>query len=263
MLAPERFVQWMSSHRHVDRRFGHVYRYHSRSDAHSIALCTEILRDLLEACPTLRSQAKRGEIVYGINVTFASPSTGKTKTLDLALGPPAQSKHPPSDRAIGKGALADVRISCEAKSVMTEHVKSKPRVYDELSSSHEIVHQWRQDAVAAGITIVNIADTFVSPLRQHSSESLVVSQHKQPKAAEAMIEHLRGLAIRNAAGQVGFDAYATIVVDCDNRGSVTLFTAPPAPQPGDRDHYETLLDRISRFYTERFSGPEAYRRPPQ
>lgn len=68
MSAPQKFAEWMSTHRHVDPRFGHVYRYHSRSDAHSIALCTEILKDLAQACPVLRSQAERGEIVFGINV---------------------------------------------------------------------------------------------------------------------------------------------------------------------------------------------------
>jgi hypothetical protein len=70
-----------------------------------------------------------------------------------------------------------------------------------------------------------------------------------------MIQHLRGLPIRDAVGQVGFDAYATVVVDCDNRGDASLVEAPPAPQPGDPDHYRTFLDRISRAYAERFSVP--------
>src|SRR5437867_2863473 len=102
-LAPERFARWMSEHRHVDRRFGHVYRYHSRSDAHSIALCTEILADLLQACPELRLQVGRGELVYNINVTCVWPATGKAKTLDLALGPPAEIGEPPDGGGLGKG----------------------------------------------------------------------------------------------------------------------------------------------------------------
>jgi hypothetical protein len=95
--------------------------------------------------------------------------------------------------AMLKGAIKGVLIACEAKTVMTEHGKSKPRVYDELSSSHEIVHQGRQDAIAAGITVVNIAKTFVSPLRQESGGGLHASEHKQPEAAGGMITHLRGL----------------------------------------------------------------------
>src|SRR5438270_543687 len=157
MLAPERFAAWMNAYRHTDRRFGHTYRYHSRSDAHSVALCTEVLRDLLEACPALRSQAERGEVVYGINTLLTWPSTG---------------------------------------------------------------------------------------------ESLHISQHRQPAAAAGMIQHLRGLPIREQVGQVGFDAYATIVIETDNIGAARLWTEPPAPQPGDRDHYETFLARLSHFYAE-------------
>ena len=136
---------------------------------------------------------------------------------------------------------------------MTEHGKSQPRIYDELSSSHEIVHQGRPEAIATGITVVNIAKTFVSPLRQTSAKSVKISRHKQPAVTERMVQHLRGLPIREAVGQVGFDAYTTIVVDCDNQNDVRLWTAPPAPQPGEPDHYETFLHRISRLYAERFS----------
>ena len=202
----------------------------------------------------LRAQATRGEIVFGINVNFRWPTTGKRKTLDLAIGTPAGPLPAASlRRPIAKGELAEVLISCEAKTVMTEHGKSQPRIYDELSSSHEIVHQGRPDAIATGITVVNIAQTFVSPLRQTSARSVHASRHKQPDVTARMIQHLRGLPIREAVGQVGFDAYTTIVVDCDNKGEVRLWTAPPAPQPGQPDHYDTFLERISRLYAERFS----------
>src|SRR3989304_1883931 len=96
------------------------------------------------------------------------------------------------------GGIERVLIACEAKTVMTEHGKSQPRVFDELGSSHEIVHQGDRQAIAAGITVVNIASTFVSPLRQ-KSKKLHVSQHKQPHAAERMVSHLRGLPIRKSA----------------------------------------------------------------
>jgi hypothetical protein len=92
--------------------------------------------------------------------------------------------------------------------------------------------------------VVNIASTFVSPLRQKSKE-LYVSKHKQPHAAERMVNHLRGLPIRDSVDGTGFDAYATLVVDCDNQGPTTLWTEPPAPQRGDRDHYETFVKRIA------------------
>src|SRR4029077_9245357 len=96
-----------------------------------------------------------------------------------------------------------------------------------LGSSHEIVHQGDREAIAAGVTVVNIAKTFVSPLRQKNAE-LHVSKHKHPHAAERMVNHLRGLPIRDALDGFGFDSYATIVVGCDNQGPGFRWSAPPA-----------------------------------
>ena len=189
-------------------------------------------------------------IVYGINARHVFPN-GKKKTLDLAIG--TSKTAPQGDRLAGvilPGEIERVLISCEAKTCMTEHGKSQPRIFDELGSSHEIVHQGDREAIAAGITVVNIAATFVSPLRQKSG-TLHVSKHKQPHAAESMVNHLRGLPIRDTVDQTGFDAYATVVVDCDNQGPSTLWTAPPAPQPGDRDHYDTFVKRIAEAFARR------------
>jgi hypothetical protein len=251
MDAPERFAAWLTAHEHKDPTYGWVYRYHSRSDAHSIALCTLVLEDLVSACPALRAHALADKIVYGINAKHVFPN-GKKKTLDLAIGTTKTIK---SDtrfvNTICTGKIDRVLISCEAKTVMTEHGKSQPRVFDELGSSHEIVHQGDREAIAAGITVVNIATTFVSPLRQKSQE-LHVSKHKQPQAAERMVSHLRGLPIRDSLDAAGFDAYATVVVDCDNQGPAFLWTDPPSPQPGDRDHYDTFLNRLASGFSERF-----------
>jgi hypothetical protein len=67
MSAPQQFTAWLTAHEHKDPKYGWVYRYHSRSDAHSIALCKLILEDLLLACPYLRDQALGDKVVYGIN----------------------------------------------------------------------------------------------------------------------------------------------------------------------------------------------------
>ena len=254
MNAPESFVAWLAKHRHVDRKYRHTYKYHPRSDAHSIALCTFIVEDLLKECDILGEQAARGEVAYGVNVEHVWPN-GKRKTIDIALGQPkasdlADSKVPGIGRA---NSFERVFVSGEAKTVMTEHKKSQPRIFDELSSSHEIVHQGTQEAIAAGITVLNIADSFVSPLRQKSRKNLVVTKHRQPDVAASMVNHLRGLPIRNSIGQVGFDAYCTVVVECDNQATAKLWTDAPAPQPGDRDHYDTFVRRIARFYAERFA----------
>jgi hypothetical protein len=251
MNAPEQFAKWLSEHEHKDPVYGWVYRYHSRSDAHSVALCGFVLEDLLAASSRLRSLALSNRIVFGINARHKFPN-GKKKTLDLAIGTAAEVNEAARFRdTICTGRIERVLISCEAKTVMTEHGKSQPRVFDELGSSHEIVHQGDREAIAAGLTVVNIASTFVSPLRQKGGD-LVVSKHKQPHAAQRMIEHLRGLPIRDSSEAVGFDAYASIVVDCDNQAAAHLWTPPPAPQPGDADHYDSFLGRVVRFFDERF-----------
>ena len=46
----------------MDPKYGWVYRYHSRSDAHSIALCTLILEDLLRVCSVLKNDALADKI---------------------------------------------------------------------------------------------------------------------------------------------------------------------------------------------------------
>lgn len=253
--APQKLASWMSQHRHKDRRYNQTYLYHSRSDRHSVELCRLVVADLLNASGSLRDKAAVGKIAYGVNVPYQAPS-GKVKNLDFAIGTP---KEPITSGDFREGELIacvqeleSLEISCEAKSTMTEHSKSQPRMYDELSSSHEIIHQGAPSAIATGIAVINIAATFVSPLRQ-TSDTPYVTKHKQPKAAGRMIEHLRGLKIRDELGGVGFEAFCTIVLDCDNVSCANLWTDPPAPQPGDLDHYQTYVARVVRFYDERFS----------
>lgn len=261
MIAPQRFTQWMGANVAPDSRpgYGHMsYRYNSRSDAHSVVLCQLILDDLLQSCEKLRAQAQNRQVVYGINVLspFLSPITGKSIKLDLAIGPPHANTPLSGSQPVLAGQLADVFFSCEAKTTMTEHIKQKPRLYRELNSSHQEIHHGAPRAIAAGITVVNIATSFISPLRQIARGAVVVSRHRQPAVTADLIQHLRGLPIRQAIGRVGFDAYSTVVVDNDNTvttpNNVRLQTDPPAPQPGDQDHYATFLTRICDLYNQRF-----------
>jgi len=128
--APQRFVEWMSVHEHKDARLGYVYRYHSRSDAHSKALCGFILEDIARHCPALPKQMASQMVVSYTNLSFTFPRTGKKKALDLAIGPAGA-----GPLNVPVPALADVYVACEAKTVMTEHAKSQPRIFDELSAA--------------------------------------------------------------------------------------------------------------------------------
>lgn len=163
--APQRFIEWMTAHEHVDKRSGLAYRYHPRSDAHSVALCRFIADDIVQSTPALRDAMDKSGVVCGINVPFAGRDGG-LKTLDLAFGQdsPVLLATIDLDDLVTAKSLSRVILSCEAKSVMTEHSKSQPRVYDELSSSHEIIHQADVNALAAGVVVVNIAGEFVSQL---------------------------------------------------------------------------------------------------
>jgi hypothetical protein len=253
--APRRFADWMTNNQHVSERCGNTYRYHSRSDSHSKAISRFVLEDVLDASPLLLEHGKAGKLVYRVNLKYLWTKSNKEKTIDLAIGTPIGGQvELLLEEPISEGLIDRVLLSMEAKTCMTEHGKSQPRIYDELSSSHGIVHAGDDNAIAAGITVVNIADRFVSPLRQRLGQPLEWTQHKQPHAAERMVNHLRGLPIREALQGVGFDAYTTVVVSCDNQGPATLWTAAPAPQPGERDHYATFIERIARAYTERFAG---------
>jgi hypothetical protein len=263
MSAPQDVAAWMATHEHKDKGLPYIYRYHSRSDIHSIQLCEFIVRDLLRSCETLRTQALNRQIAYGINIKHTWPTTEKAKALDLAIGIPSDTATlTESDQMLRVrsvrpklglvNAFSKLLIACEAKAVMTEHGKSQPRLFDELSSSHEIVHQGDQETIAAGIVMVNIAKRFISPLRQKNAGELYWSVHHQPDVAARMIQHLRGLRVRNKIGDVGFDAFCTFVVDCDNQNDCKLHTSGPAPQAGDQDHYDTFVDRITQFYGERF-----------
>jgi hypothetical protein len=254
MHAPQRFADWLSTNIANDKKYGRkVFRYHPRSDQHSKRISTLVANDLLEHCPALRQHAADGHAVGRTNIEYTFPN-GKSKTLDLAIGEPigpiSEALFPDT---IPTGDIGELRIACEAKQCMTEHMKTKPRIYDELSSSHEIVHQGDTNVIAAGIVVVNIAVQFASPTRQVSGDGpLIITKHRQPRVATSIVDHLKGLVMRQAVGQVGFDALAIIVIDCDNCGPCTLHVGPPAPQPGDPHHYETFISRMADFYTRRF-----------
>lgn len=44
---------------------------------------------------------------------------------------------------------------------MTAFSKSYPRLYDELNSSHAVIHGASNRALAVGLAIINVAEDFV------------------------------------------------------------------------------------------------------
>jgi hypothetical protein len=145
----------------------------------------------------------------------------------------------------------------EAKAVMTEFGKARPRVYDELNSSHQTIHGDTDSSIAAGLAMINMADSFVSPIRNPwplAGRQAELNPHNQPKDAAGAIDKIKQLPRRSAAGAVGFDALGLLVMNCLNDGSpVTIVNAPPAPQPGEFLFYDNFIERIETLYSSRFA----------
>ena len=142
-----------------------------------------------------------------------------------------------------------VHCAVEAKACMTEHMKARPRLYDELNSSQQTIHGATDVAIAVGFVMVNVATTYVSPGRMGTP-----SVHRQPDVTARVIEKLKELPRRTSTGEEGFDALAIAVVDCRNDGTtrVRLVDEPPAPSPGDIFHYDLMIHRLAHLYASRF-----------
>src|SRR5207237_321535 len=145
-----------------------------------------------------------------------------------------------------------------AKACMTEHGKARPRLYDELNSSHLTIHGSSDIAIAAAFVMINAATEFVSSDRnkkKFSRSRAVVSKHNQPKVTERVIEKIREMPRRSALGEVGFDAVGIVVVDSRNDGTpVSIVEQQPAPAPGDIYHYESMIRRMTQTYEARFAA---------
>lgn len=265
-------------------QYGNSWQYHSRSDRHSKIACWSILFDLLLRSRLLREQIAGGYAACGINHTMVDFRTGRKKDLDLVVCRSLQAlaDHPPRtfrdmvhayeivlDEAdwvalatlpdVPVGQAAQITLALEAKAAMTEFAKARPRLYDELNSSHLTIHGSDESVIAAGFAMVNVAPTFVSPDRnKHSlaATPAVVNQHKQPAAAASVVEKLKELPRRaKTTGNEGFDAFAIVLVDCPNNGSpVRVVADSPAPSPADAYHYAQFISRLETLYATRFSA---------
>lgn len=254
------------------------WQYHPRSDHHSKVACWGILFDLLSNCQLLRQHVSEGRVIFGINHEMRDFRTGRKKDLDLVLATPGPGKclRPtdfttlmdkwsirldPAENALlarlpllVQGPVGSVHLALEAKACMTEHGKARPRLYDELNSSHDAVHGASEMAIAAGYVVVNSASEFVSPLLNNNwKRPKTVTTHDQPRVTTAVINKVLEIPRRTKTGVQGFDALAISVLSCRNDGSpVTILQDPPAPQPGDPVHYEAMIARVAHLYESRF-----------
>ncbi len=266
-----------------DKRFGNRWQYHSRSDHHSKVCCWATLFDLLLNCPLLVQHVESGRVAFGINHEMVDFEQDRQKNLDLVICSPRDPL--PGARASGltfkqmavkyeislseeeeqqlaslpdipETPVESVYIAVEAKACMTAHSKARPRLYDELNSSHSTIHGCADTAIAVGLVLVNHSKEFISPDMNKfdlSKNDPYVNRHDQPKDTERVIEKILKLPRSSGTGKKGYDAIGLTVVDMRNDGGpVELIESPPAPQPGDILHYDQMIGRIRSRYTARF-----------
>jgi hypothetical protein len=270
-------------------QYGNVWQYHPRSDRHSKVACWAVLFDLLQSSGLLREHVTSGKVTFGINRTLNDWATGKKKNLDLVVartpGPAGDAVSKAFDLkelaedyglvlsyeereilaqlpvAAGGRAGATVLIALEAKACMTEHVKARPRLHDELDSSHSTIHGDNPNALAVGFVMINNARTFISPDRNRYELSAghppTVSLHTQPHATEQVFQKIREIRRRPGPGsnREGFDAIGVVVIDAANDGSaITVVTEPPAPSPTSEYNYAQMIGRAGHLYDSNFGN---------
>lgn len=260
-----------------DRR----WQYHSRSDAHSKAACWAIIFDLLDHCPLLREHAEKGRVGFGINHEMRDFRMNRKKNLDLVICTPL---HPGEQKAptfsdlvdiygigltseeatflanfpvLSKTTVGSVLLALEAKACMTEHIKARPRLYDELSSSFQTILGDTKNAIAAGFVAINAADTFISPLRNqkvNEDAEIETSNHSQPSAATKVLEKIRELPRRSGEDDLGYDAIGVVFLNCRNDGSEITVEAKltDGTEVDPILSYPSMIARISQIYASRF-----------
>lgn len=262
--------------------YGQRWQYHSRSDRHSKVVCWGVAFDLLARSSLMQEHARAGKIVLGVNHEMRDFHWDRKKDLDLVIARPERSPRPggPSFRSLvdhygipltdGERALLEglpdipigpvsaVLMALEAKACMTAHVKSLPRLYDELNSSHLAIHGASSQALAIACVQVNNATEFISAVMnsERIAEGLPVkvSRHKQPSDTQRVLDKVAQIPRRSGRSGNGFDAIGISVFDLRNDGSpVTVVTDAPAPQPGSNFHYAGMIVRMANEYDATFA----------
>lgn len=262
-------------------KYGNRWQYHSRSDRHSKVGSWGVALDLLTTSALLRRHAEEGKVVLGVNHTMTDFATGRKKDLDLVIARPAEA--PPAGSksfaylasrygiplnsaeqsllvglpTVPIGRAGAVLVALEAKACMTAHVKSLPRLYDELNSSHLCVHGASRQALAIGYVQVNAADEFLSPVvNNHATTAAdaAVTTHRQPADTLRVIGKVAEIPRRSTSSESGFDGIGITVLRLRNDGGdVRIVDTSPAPQPGDSFHYDGMIVRMANEYDTTFS----------
>ncbi|MGL5808719.1 MAG: hypothetical protein ACRCYQ_02100 [Nocardioides sp.] len=281
MHGPDLLARFLSAPGPEDKN-GQRWQYHSRSDRHSKVGCWGVALDLLARSSLMQEHARAGKIVLGVNHEMRDFQWDRKKDLDLVIARPEKAPEPGGRtfRTLGKrygipltdaerglleglpdipvAPVSAVLVALEAKACMTAHVKSLPRLYDELNSSHLAIHGASSQALAIAYVQVNNAAEFISPVMngERLSEGLPVkvSTHKQPSDTQRVLDKVAQIPRRSGKIGHGFDAVGISVFDLRNDGSpVALVMDAPAPQSGSNFHYSGMIVRMANEYDATFA----------
>jgi hypothetical protein len=282
MDGPEILARSMTATQIPDK-FGNLWQYHPRSDRHSKVACWAAFFDLLSTSALLRAHVADGKVVFGINHTMRDFRTRRKKDLDLVIARPGTEDPNPITRDKTLSSLADyygvlltdaqaarlaelpearggpvgnVLVALEAKACMTKFSSSRPRLYDELNSSHLTIHGASAQAAAAALVTVNVSPEFISPDRNKVSlDGRVpdIMPFKQPAGAASIVEKITEIPRRSSPNEEGFDSIGIIMLNCRNDGSeISVVRDSPAPPPSDDFHYDQMIRRLGHIYDSRF-----------
>lgn len=247
----QRIIDWLNQER--EWAYERNVPYHPRSDTHGGAQCRYFVDDLVAESNAIREAAVNGELVF--QEDFEVGEGGLSWNTDLVIGPPADTVQvpPTSGRVMARGDPAKIYMAADAKSIMTEHQKARRNRQRDINSFADIMHHHHEQALTAGIMLVNIAETFDSPLRD--ADDITEHVHIERIVGE-IIEMFDSINRSEGEISANLDGAGLIVVDHSNLiediGSTRLETEMPAPQPGDRVHYRTFVEQMVDWIETRF-----------
>jgi hypothetical protein len=283
MDGPDILARSMTAARIRDK-FGNQWQYHSRSDHHSKVACWAALFDLLNTSALLRTHVADGKVIFGVNHTMRDFRTRRKKDLDLVIARPGTEEPNPitrdnTFRSLAKhygillteaqtarldalpnakgGPVGNVLVALEAKACMTKFSSSRPRLYDELNSSHLTIHGASAQAAAAALVMVNVSPELISPDRNRlnlEGRQPDIMWFEQPKGAASIVEKIEEIPRRSGPHEdPGFDSIGIVMVNCRNDGSdITVVRDAPAPPPSDDFHYDQMIRRLGHIYDSWF-----------
>ena len=283
MDGPDILARSMTATRIPDK-FGNVWQYHPQSDRDSKVACWAAFFDLLTTSALLRAHVTDGKVIFGVNYTMRDFKTRRKKNLDLVIARPGTDEPNPITRdktlkslaeyfgvrlteaqaarldglpnAKG-GPVGNVLVALEAKACMTKFSSSRPRLYDELNSSHLTIHGASAQAAAAALVAVNLSPEFISPNRNKvnlKGRRPTIVPFKQPDGAASIVEKITEIPRRSGPREeVGFDSIGVVMLYCRNDGSdITVVRDAPAPVPSDDFHYDQMIRRLGHIYDSWF-----------